>query len=556
MISWIQTTFQKHTKFFIFFLLVAITIPFVFTIGAAPGIGRAEHKVVEQEFFGYNLGNQEQVNRIMRDGNISRQLRGAFQANPQEYALTRIAGLALANQLGLPVPSEKETAAYIAQLPVFQNEQGSFDQQRYRQFEDSLRGSRDFNVADAARLLREDARLEALSKVVAGPGYVLPADVAQELKLLDSTWSLAVASMDYTKFEPNLTVTDDALQKFYDDNSFRYEIPARPRLSIVEFRTSEFIPPQNPTEAEARAFYNANPARFPAPAESDKKDANTPSFALGENATTAPDHFPKVRAQVEAAMKEEAARRAASRAANDFAVALFERKAAPNSPELERFLAAQNRAATPVPPFTFNSPPADRPWIVNYAEQIDRLGADRYFSDPLPTPTGYGIFLWHETLPPHKPLFAEVRDKVAADYRESEKRKRFLDQARATREKLQAAVKSGQSFADAAAAQKLEVKTFPGFTLREPPQDLPRAAYGALQTLQPGDVSDMMFAGDRGQFVYVADRKLPDTTPSNPRYAELREQLMRYTAAANEGALLNSLVEAELRRTAPKSAQP
>ena len=38
MISWIQRTFQRHTKLVFLFLLLVITIPFVFTIGAAPGI--------------------------------------------------------------------------------------------------------------------------------------------------------------------------------------------------------------------------------------------------------------------------------------------------------------------------------------------------------------------------------------------------------------------------------------------------------------------------------------------------------------------------------------
>ena len=35
-------------------------------------------------------------------------------------------------------------------------------------------------------------------------------------------------------------------------------VPARPRLSMVEFKGEEFIPPVAPTEAELRAFYNAN----------------------------------------------------------------------------------------------------------------------------------------------------------------------------------------------------------------------------------------------------------------------------------------------------------
>lgn len=554
MISWIQSTFAKHTKLVMFFLLVAVTIPFVFTIGAAPGIGRAEAKVLEQDFFGYNLGNEEQARRIFRDAGFSAQLRGAFQASGpqlQQFALNRIAGLALADQMGLPAPTEKEVSAYIANLPVFKNDQGTFDQQRYQQFADSLKTNRDFSTADANRVLRDDTRLEALSRVLTGPGYVLPADVAEQLKRTDTTWTVSVATVDYAKFAPAIDATDAALQKFYDDNSFRYEVPARPRLSLVEFKSADFIPPVAPTEAEARAYYAANKARFPAPADAQAKDPGTPSFALGQNATTVADDFGKVRSQVEAAMKDEAARRAASKVANDFTVALFERRASANSPELATFLSAQRRTAQPLAPFTPDAPPADRPWLANYTEQINRLGAERYFSDPLPTPDGYLVLLWNETLPAYKPMLAEVKDKVAADYRDSEKRKRFADQGRALRERLQAAVKAGTSFEDAAKAAGLEAKTYASFALRQPPQDLPYAAYSALQTLEAGRVSDMVATGDQGHLTFALEKKQPDLTSANPRYAEVRQQLMEFTAASTESALLSALVEQELRRTAP-----
>lgn len=558
MISWIQTTFQRHTKLVMLFLLVAITIPFVFTIGAAPGIGQAGHKVLEQDFFGHNLGNEQEARAIFRDGSLSAQLKGAFQASGpqlQQYSLSRIAGLALAQDLGIPEPTAQQLSAYIANLAVFKNDQGAFDASRYKNFEDSLKANPNLTAADATRIFREDARLEALSKVLAGPGYVLPGDIVEQLKRTDTTWSLAVATLDYATFDAGVQVTDAALPKFYEENSFRYEVPARPRLSVVEFKAGEFAPTTAPSEQEARAFYEANAARFPVPADAaDKKDAGTPSFALGQNATSTPDNFSKVRPQVEAAMKDAVSRRAASKAANDFTVAVYERKVAANSPELAALVAAQRRTATPLAPFTFDQPPADRPWLANYSEQISRLDQERFFSDPLPTPDGYAVLLWNESLPAYKPMLSEVREKVAADYRDSEKRRRFADHGKAVRDRLQAAVKSGKSFADAAAAEKLEVKSYANFTLRQPPQDLPYAAFSAMQNLEVGQVSDMVTTGDKGHFAFAAGKKLPDTSAANPRFAEVRKQLMDYTAAANESALLSSLVEEELKRTA--SATP
>ena len=133
MISWIQTYFQKHFRT-VFAVLLAVTIiSFIFTIGATPGIGRAGNRIIERSFFGYNLGNSEQAARIARDGQFSAQLKGAFQASAdqiQQYSLTRIAGLELANRLHLPVPTEKEVAAYIATPPRLQGCPGQFRPER------------------------------------------------------------------------------------------------------------------------------------------------------------------------------------------------------------------------------------------------------------------------------------------------------------------------------------------------------------------------------------------------------------------------------------------
>ena len=81
-------------------------------------------------------------------------------------------------------------------------------------------------------------------------------------------------------------------------------MPVRPRLSLVEFKSANFAPPGAPSEEELRAYYSANMASFPVPADPDKKDAALPDTAV--------DNFPKVRAQVEAALRDVASRHMAA----------------------------------------------------------------------------------------------------------------------------------------------------------------------------------------------------------------------------------------------------
>lgn len=560
MITWIQRTFQRHTKLVFLFLLFAITIPFVFTIGAAPGIGKAGNKIKEQIFFGVNLGNEEEARRVMTDGNLSAQLKAGYNAlegaQLQQFALQRVAGRAIADEIHLPTPTADQVAKYVLTLRAFLDQSGQFDQKRYTAFGDSLKSGSAFTTADVNRVLRDDTRLEQLSKLVGGPGYVLPPDVQQQLIRADSSWTVQVATLDYAAFSPALTVTDELLKKFHDENSFRYEVPARPRLSYVEFKSEDFMPPNGPTEADLRAYYSANIASFPVPPDADKKDpAVAPALALANGPTPAAgpvDNFPKVRTQVEAALKNAAAGRLASKAANDFTVALFEQKLAANSPELTAFLAAQRRPAVAIAPFSPDLPPADLPWLASYAEPISRLAKDRFFSDPLPTKNSFVVLLWNDSLPGYKPTFTEVRERVATDYKESEKRKLFSERGRTLRAQLQAAAQSGATnFATVAATEKLTVKSYANFTLRDPPKDLPYSALSSLAGLSPGEVSAMMATGDQGFLVFAQEKKLPDLNPSNPRYVELQKQLMLYTAGTNENSYLGGLVEKELKKSAP-----
>ena len=548
MISWIQKYFQKHFWLVFLAVLIAVGLPMIVVYSASgSGNGRDGIKVLERPFFDVNLANPEQARRIFSDGELSTYLRAGYAAlqggQLQQYALQRVAGKALAEELHLPVATPAEVARFVPTLRAFQNQQGQFDQTIYTRFADSLKAGGPFSIADVNRVLRDDVRLENLTKVLGGPGYVLPGDVKQQLTRIDSVWTVQVASLDYATFSPALSATEEALKKFHEDHSGKYEVPTRPRLSYVEFKSADFPPPTAPTESDLRAFYNANLSSFPVPADADKKDAVVPA--------TATDNFPKVRAQVEVAIRNLASQRLAQEAANDLTVALFERKTTIKaaSPELASFLAAQHRPTVALAPFAPDQPPADKAWLGNYAEAISRLSQERYYSDPLNSPDGAVVLLWQESLPGYNPLFAEVRERVAADYRENEKRRLFIERGIALKAQLQAAAKTPTGFAEKAASEKLEVKSYANFTMRQPPQDLPQPALATLVRLETGHVSDMIGLADKGILVYAQEKKLPDLSPANPRFAEIQGQLMTFIASNNENSVLGELVEQELKKT-------
>jgi peptidyl-prolyl cis-trans isomerase D len=562
MISWIQKYFQKHFRLVFALILIAVAVPMVVVYNESSGsLGRRERGAGSRAFFHLDLNNEEQVRRAVLDARYSAELKGIPIYDPsqvQQYAYVRVTGIAVANELGLPLPTDADLSRYTGDLNLFKNAEGKFDQQRYAAFGDSLKGNPGgVTTADINRILRDDARLEALQKVLGGPGYVQPDEVAKELHRWDSTWTVAVASVDYAAYDPGLAITDAAVQQFYNENTFRYTVPPRLRVSALEFKGNEFIPSVPPTDAEMRAFYDANPARFPAPAETEKKDA-APSLTLGATppAANPADAYEKVKDKVLAALMQERALKSALEFSNQITIALSERKPKANSPELAALLASVRRPLAEWEPFASSQPPQDKPWLYSASRELNQLNADRHFSDPIRTPDGFAILFWRETLPTYTPGLAEVKDKAAADYRDSEKRKRFIEHGKALRAKLEAAVKSGTPFEKAAADAKLELKAHAGFKFSQPPQDLSYSIITSLENLAPGQVGEMVADDKKGHLAFVVSRLLPDTTAANPRFNEIKSSLANQASANRALEYLGKRMQDEFKKTAPAKDAP
>ena len=357
--------------------------------------------------------------------------------------------------------------------------------------------------------------------------------------------------MDYASFAPAIKPTDAELAKSFEENSFRYEIPPHLVASYVDFPSVSFISGVKLSDAEVRAYYDANPARFPKPAA----DPKAPAAVMPKPEDAAAD-FAAARPQVEAALQLERAQKLAVKAASDFTLALYEGKVA--AAGLDAFLAARKLALKPLPPFTREAAPAEIGGSPEIAAEAFKLNAERFYTEALPVPLGAVVLVFKELQPSRKPLLAEVREKVSTDYVENEKRKLFVELGKTLKVQLEARLKAGDTIEQAAATVataagvKLEAKAIPDFTLRNRPQDLDYTALGALERLDRGQLSDMSMGQDKGIFVYASDKKAPDVTEASPRYAETKMQLAAYGSRMGASAYVSELVEKELKKSEPK----
>lgn len=562
MISWIQRYFQHHFRTIFAVMLIIMVVPLIWVFNPSSGMSGRDRRTIDRPFFGYNLNLLDDQQRIMGDAGLSANLQlgamgGLDSEQIQNYAFQRAASLYLADEWHIPASTDAEIADTIKTLRMFAGQDGQFDAKAYHTFLDNLAANpRGLKQADIKRVLAGDIRAKKVQDLLAGPGYVLPGDVKTQLARADTSWTVATAAADYDSFAPSIKPTDADLTKYFEENSFRYEIPPHVVASYIDFPSLNFLPNVSVTEAEVRAFYDANPARFPKPA-APAADAKTPAPA-----PVTPDpaaDFAAVRPQVETALKLERAQRLAVKAASDAALAIYEAKIVPG-PALDAFLVTRKLSLKPLAPFSRETGPAELGGSAEIANEAFKLGQDqgRQISEALPSQTGAVILVWKSLQPARKPLFAEVREKVSNDYVTGEKQKRFVELGKTIKSQIESRIKAGDTFDKAAAAAastagvKIEAKTLAAFTLRNRPQDVDYAVLGALERLSKGQVSDMTLSADKGLFVYVIDKQAPDLSETNPQFVTNRAQLASYGARLSGNAYLAELVEKELKKSEPK----
>ncbi len=561
MITWIQKYFQHHFRTIFAVLLALIIISFVFITNASGGFGRADRRMVDRPFLNYNLALQSDQQRLFGDAGLSATLRvGAYaqldNEQIQNYAFQRAATLHLADTWHIPEATNDEIKKQIEGLRMFAGPDGQFDAKAYTTFRDNLKTNpRGRTEADIRRIISDDVRAEKVQELLAGPGYVLPGEIKRQLIQADTTWTLATASADYAAFKPEIKPTDAELTTFFEQAGGRYDIPPRVVVSYLDFPALNYVTQVTVDEAQVRAFYDANPSRFPKPADAPKPAV--PSPLLTPPAADPSADFLLVRAQVESALRLERAQKIATKAASDLSLALYKANAT-TQPAIDALLAQSKLTPKELPAFSREAAPLELSGSPELAAEAFRLSKDRLVSDPVATRNGAMILFWKETQPTRKPQFSEVRDKVAADYIESERRKRFVEAGKSVKVQLEARLKAGDTFEAAVAATagsglKLEAKTLAPFTLRNRPQDADYTVLSTLERLEKGQLSDMSMGADKGIFVYAVDKKIPDVTEANPQFAETRKQIASYSGRAGASAYLSELVDQELKRSDPRA---
>jgi len=551
MFTWLQTKLQKHFRYVFIVLLVVLIIAFVFTIGNQGPFSGGNDRNDELRFFDTPINTQAASERFQLDAQLSQALQRNFQQD-QNLPFLRATALHVANLNQIPEPNQEQLKSYIESLPAFAASDGSFNAETYNIMLDSIRLDGRFSESDLRRVIVDDYRIDIVTQSVAGPGFVREEDVLDVLKERNAVYSILSAEIDLGAFAPEVEITEEMLQRHYEEFQFTYQSPERRTVDYVAFKASERIGEVEVSEDELIDHFEQNLARYETAAAAERVGA-TPKGELGgdgqaedEVAVTLED----VRSEVEAEVKAQLAGELALERAHDLIVEISDKEIARDSAELASLLASYGLTVETSAPFAASETPIGTQWGRAPVSAAFQLDESRFYSEPVQDGSDALVLFLNQTIAPSVPDFDFLRGRLIDDVREEEFRKLRAARAEELGKALAASSESEVAFGVKAESEGLEITPFDAFTLIEPPEELARQILAPLSQLEAGQVSDFIRLDqeNRGTFLYVIGKEVPVVSSDDPQYSEIMASLTELYSRFTASQYLEDLMTDELNR--------
>ena len=510
MITWIQIRIQKHLRLLFLALLIVMVVTFVLTIGNQSFFGsKDDGHFKTKDFYGYNLASDNTTAYLEHAAQLSAMLSQEMMMEPNnhlrdtdKYSKERAVALSLANQLGITEPTEEQLRAYIRTKPLFQDENGQFSAKNYKSIMEMLSSRQQVSEASILSIFSDDYRISKVRKLLGGAGFVNPDLIALQRQSMDTEWTIDVANVSLDDFKPAINPSRADLEKFYNDNTSRFQIAERIKLLQVQFPAEAYMASiASPADDMVNAIFERNKAYY----SNGAKDA--------EGKPVEPVLDEAMRARVVRDIVLSQAVQAASQKADEYTVALWRDG---NSMfdqtrvfELAKTMGAQT---TPVEPYAKGNPPRSQDAD---AEQFDNLWSlatsERYFSDVIPGMNGASVYIFLGTVPSRMPAFDEVQDKVLQTYVADKRNALFVGHGSEMSKQLQSSVAKGEDFTAAAKAFGLTVVEHSKIKLNDAAQELLRngGPLDVANRMKVGTVSAMQITPAGGFIVFLKDKHMP-----------------------------------------------
>jgi peptidyl-prolyl cis-trans isomerase D len=546
MISWIQHHLIRHGRWIFLTLLSVIIVAFVFTIGNTPGCTSDQSAYESVDFYGYDLNSQREIDLVAQKVSLSSMLNGQQMRTQQQFEtalMSRIAILALVDELQIPKPTQAVLTEFVKTKAAFRGAEGSFSADAYTRFVDQMELNPQIQKGLVVVTLEEDYQIEQVRNSMAGPGYVLPAEAKAEVQKNKSLLSLSTAEIAYVDFNPEINPSEETLKAYYQANSNRYEIAERIVASYLTFETTSFSDAvTEPSESDLRAHFTSKRAQFVA-----EYSSTLPTPAEGEEAPTVA--FEDVQPAVLTNFKNERAKRLSNEAAQEFAYTLYANEIKRDSAAFNTLLNENGLTLTKIQPFTATGA-AQRALPAEMLRSAFALSDNRYYTDAYAMGDDFAVLIYQDRIDPLIPEFEAVTEEVTVNYLAEEKRRLFNVKGVELKTALESALSEDTDFSEVAESLDLVASDYEDFLVSETPEGLaPSIAQQALN-LEVGSISPMIQNGATGTFIYLKSKIVPEIASDDADFTQTYQFLSNYNAFMSANTLGNELITRGLPQTA------
>ncbi|MDR2778718.1 MAG: peptidyl-prolyl cis-trans isomerase [Puniceicoccales bacterium] len=490
MISFLQNILQKHHKWLFGVLLFVVIIAFVFTIGAAPGIGRA--KIKPHYFYNHNLANAAEMQKIAENVTYSGILERAdinlIGKHLDFFVIRRIIALGLADEFQVPNPTTETLKQYIKTLPICLDDKGRFSADLYASLLEMFKR----NTIGQDRLtevLCEDYKIKEIESIIAGNGLVFDEQVISFLTKSQIEHNFTVATITPNDMIIDENISDTEMEKFYNDHPHQYTQPQMYAVSIIKFKSNDFVKTVPiPNEETLMTFFLENEGYF-------EKDSN----------------FHDIKDRVfDAYIKAESTKIAYSKA-EDFVNELYQNGVTLNSQAFKDILAKFAIEKEKIVPYSKKKLPNVNGIASTYLLEVCDLEGDRYYTDPCPATFGCVVLLLEHRKGAKELSLAEAKQAIGEDIIRERKLSKFTDKVENIRREVVDSLATDKNLPKIFTKHDLEFDTFEGISIGNMEEkQIDHLYMEALMSLKRSEhIKLMPIDDDKVLMFVVVDRKFP-----------------------------------------------
>lgn len=369
-------------------------------------------------------------------------------------------------------PTTEEIVEAMKAMPVFQTN-GAFDKAKYDLYTQRL-ASAGFTADQIEDAVRDSLRVEKLKSLVGTTVATPPSELREAFAEQNQKVEISLVRLKEEDFAKDVQISDEDLKKAFEERKSTFQTEQLRKVKAVAFTLA---------------------------ADGMKLEGRERGAALQ-----------KVMEQ-----------------ANDFAVAMTEKDA-----KFEAVAAKFGAKVVETPEFSRGAPPKELgESSAATAAAFDKLTKEQPNSDPVASEKrdGYYVMQLVNVTMPRQQTLEEVKDKLTEALKRERTSEKINAKANEVRAKVDAELKAGKSFDDAAKAAGVTAEKLPAFSMAEPPKgDQPgvREIQRAQAELSEGALSEVLTVRG-GRIVFRVEKRLPiDEAAFQKEKANLSERIDGY----------------------------